>query len=516
MRNYILVLGDQLSRDSAAFEGFEPAQDAVWMAETVEESTHVWASKTRLASFFSPMRHFRDELRARGETVHYHALAADPAGDAGTDFAEILARNVAEHRPERLVVLRPGDFRVRDMIHAAASDLGVPLDEREDADFFCGIDEFAAWAEGRKSLLMETFYRTMRKKHKILLEDDGEPIGGAWNFDADNREAFGKAGPDEVKRPRRFGPDETTDEVVAMIEARFPDHPGTAEHFDLPVTRKQALAYLREFVDQRLPTFGRHQDAMWQGGDFHSHSRLSNAINVKLLSPREVVAAAVDAYHSGHAPLNSVEGFVRQIIGWREYVRGVYWLKGPEYLDANVLGCEDPVPQFFWDGETDMACAGDAMRIVLNYGYAHHIQRLMVLGLFAQLAGVRPRDFHDWHMAMYCDAIDWASAPNTIGMSQWGDGGVVGSKPYCATGKYIDRMSNHCGHCKYDPKKALGPDACPFTTLYWDFLDRNRPKLERNHRMGLQVRNLDRKPDLADIRKQAGELRERLAAGGRV
>ena len=301
-----------------------------------------------------------------------------------------------------------------------------------------------------------------------------------------------------------------------MVEARFPDHPGTAEHFDLPVTRSQALAYLREFIEERLPTFGRHQDAMWQGGDFHSHSRLSNAINLKLLSPREVVDRAVEAYESGHAPLNSVEGFVRQVLGWREYIRGVYYVKGPEYLDSNVLDCDLEMPQFFWDGETDMACVGDAMRIVLNYGYAHHIQRLMVLGLFAQLAGVVPRAFHDWHMAMYCDAIDWVSAPNTIGMSQWGDGGVVGSKPYCASGNYINKMSNHCGHCRYKPKAAVGEDACPFTTLYWDFLHRNRKKFSGNHRMGMQLRNLDRKKDLDAILKQAGELRETLAAGGRV
>ena len=516
MRNLVLVLGDQLSRDSAAFDGFDADTDAVWMAETAEESTHVWCSKMRLAAFFSPMRHFRDELRERDIRVVYHELQTDARKDSGQDFAEILKARVREERPERLVVLRPGDFRVRDMIAAAAKELDVPLEEREDRDFYCGIEEFAEWANGRKSLLLETFYRSMRKKHDILLEQDGEPVGGDWNYDQLNREPFGGDGPDEVKRPRRFGPDETTRAVIEMVNDRFADHPGTTEHFDLPVTRTHALAYLREFVEERLPTFGRHQDAMWQGGDFHSHSRLSHAINIKLLSPREVVDAALKSYASGHSPLASVEGFVRQILGWREYVRGVYWLKGPDYLDANVLGCEAPVPAFFWDGETQMACAGDAMRVVLNFGYAHHIQRLMVLGLFAQLAGVRPRDFHDWHMAMYCDAIDWVSAPNTIGMSQWGDGGVVGSKPYCATGKYINRMSNYCGHCKYNPAVAVGEDACPFTTLYWDFLDRNRPKLSRNHRMGLQLRNLDRKADLPEIRTRAAEVRSLLAEGGRV
>lgn len=515
MRNLILVLGDQLDRDSAAFDGFDAERDAVWMAENVEESTHVWCHKLRLAVFFSAMRHFRDELESRGVRVVYHELRVDGRRDSGEGFGDILKARCREERPEKLVVLEPGDYRVKVMLEAAAEELGLELEQREDRDFYATADEFREWAKGRKSLLLENWYRLLRKKHGILMYGD-EPVGGEWNFDKDNREAFGKSGPDEVKAPRSVRPDDLTQDVIQLVNERFADHPGTTDHFDLPVTRREALALLRDFVEHRLPTFGKHQDAMWTGGHFHSHSRLSCAINLKLLRPREVVDKAVEAYESGHAPLNSVEGFVRQILGWREYVRGIYWLHMPGYLERNTLRASAPVPQFFWDGETDMACVANSMQNVLKHGYAHHIQRLMVLGLFSQLASVDPLAFHEWHMAMYLDAIDWVSAPNTIGMSQWADGGVVGSKPYCASGNYINRMSNYCKSCRYKPGEATGEDACPFTTLYWDFLARHRKQFESNTRMGMQLKNLDRKKDLAEIRKQADELKERLVEKARV
>lgn len=516
MRNLILVLGDQLDRQSAAFDDFDPADDAVWMAENVEESTHVWCHKLRLAVFFSAMRHFRDELGLRDIRVLYHELTTDGRKDSGQTFADILEARCREERPEKLIVLEPGDYRVKMLLEGAAERLGIPLEQRVDRDFYSTTDEFAEWAEGRKSLLLETWYRKLRKEHNVLIEEDGEPIGGAWNFDKDNRESFGKDGPEEVKAPRSFRPDDVTSNVVAMVNERFAAHPGTTEHFDLPVTRKDALALLRDFVEHRLPTFGKHQDAMWTGGSFHSHSRLSCAINMKLLRPREVVEKAIQAYESGQAPLNSVEGFVRQILGWREYVRGIYWLKMPTYTQLNELEASEPVPEFFWNGETDMACMADSMRNVIDHGYAHHIQRLMVLGLFSQLAGVDPLAFHEWHMAMYLDAIDWVSAPNTIGMSQWADGGVVGSKPYCASGNYINRMSNYCKNCRYQPSEATGEDACPFTTLYWDFLDRHKKKFQSNNRMGMQLKNLERKKDLSAILSQAESVKETLRNRERI
>ena len=486
------------------------------MAENVTESTHVWCHKLRLAFFFSAMRHFRDECRGRGETVDYHELTPDPSEDNGESFADLLTVAVGRHNPESLRVQQPGDVRVQTMLQEAADRLGVPLEIMPDDDhFYLRPQEFAAWADGRKSLLMETFYRMMRKRENILLEPDGEPVGGAWNFDSDNRDPFPKSGPPEVKRPREFRADETTEAVIAMVNARFAEHPGQCDRFVLPVTREQGQAMVRDFIEHRLPTFGQYQDAMWTDLDFGSHSRISAAMNVKLIDPRYVVAKAVEAYESGHAPLASVEGFVRQVIGWREYIRGVYWLHMPEYAERNALGADLPVPQFFWDGRTDMACVADAMSNVIENGYAHHIQRLMVLGLFAQIAGVHPYAFHEWHMAMYLDSIDWASLPNTLGMSQYGDGGVVGSKPYCATGKYINRMSNYCGSCRFNPNKATGDDACPFTTLYWDFLDRHAERFRGHRRMALQVRNIDRKSseERAAIRDRAATLQEAIREG---
>jgi deoxyribodipyrimidine photolyase-related protein len=510
VRNLHLVLGDQIDRDSAVFDDFDTAQDAVWMAECAEENTHVWCHKLRIAFFLSAMRHFRDELEARDRRVFYHSLSKDPEDDKGNDFSELLAASIDELSPEKLIVVYPGDHRVLTALKDTAKEHDLKLEVREDRHFYDTPEGFAEWADGRKTLILETYYRQMRKHHKLLLEDDDKPVGGEWNYDQDNRETFGKQGPpDDIKAPRRFSTDKVTDEVLQMIESRFADHPGSLEHFDLPVTRADALAWLREFIDRRLPHFGKYQDAMWTDEHFGYHSRLSCLLNVKLLNPRECVDKAIAAYHDGHAPINSVEGFVRQIVGWREYVRGIYWLKMPGYLEKNFFGADADLPSFFWDGDTDMACVRDAMQNVLQHGYAHHIQRLMVLGLFAQIYGVDPRKFHDWHMAMYLDAIDWVSAPNTIGMSQFGDGGIVGTKPYCASGNYIDRMSNYCKNCRYKPKESTGDDACPFTTFYWDFLGRNYDLIKDNRRMTFQIKNYERKnsDQLEEIAKRASQLR---------
>jgi len=516
VRDLVLVLGDQLSKTSAAFDGFDTARDAVWMAENEHEATHVWSHKLRLVQFFSAMRHFRDALQADGKTVHYHALTANRARDRGHDFVAILERDAQRLKPERLIVLEPGDYRVWRLLESAAARLDLPLEVRADRSFYCGIDEFRRYASERKSLLLEHFYRAMRKREGILVDGDGKPTGGAWNYDRSNRESLGKTGPGKIKPPRRFQPDAVTDEVVELVEQRFADHPGRLDHIDMPVTRPQAKALLKDFIDHRLSHFGPYQDAMWTGAAYLYHSRLSAAMNLHLLEPREAVDAAAGAYNDGRAPLQSVEAFVRQILGWREFIRGIYWHYMPGYETRNALDCGDrDVPSFFWDGETEMRCVRESMQSVLDHGYAHHIHRLMVLGLFAMLASVHPKRFNDWHVAMYLDAIDWVSLPNALGMSQFGDGGVVGTKPYCATGKYIKRMSNFCGACRYDPNEATGERACPFTTLYWDFLARHRDRLAGNQRLAFQLKNVDRKPAgaLSAIRRQADALRDRLDRG---
>ncbi|TWT54407.1 Deoxyribodipyrimidine photo-lyase-related protein [Rubripirellula amarantea] len=512
IRNLIVVLGDQLNHDSSAFDDFDASCDRVWMAENQEEATHVWCHKFRLVAFFAPMRHFRDELKESGKEVIYHELPKDGRKARTSSFASLLRETLESHPIERVVMVQPGDYRVEESIRSVVDEQKVKFDKRDDRSFFCSIEQFADWADGRKSMVLEQFYRTMRKEHDVLVDADGKPEGGDWNYDSENRGKFGKGGPKDVPSLPSFRRDKITEEVIEMVNSRFADHPGKCDGFDLPVNRDQALAYLDDFVSHRLSEFGTYQDAMWSEQKFLYHSRLSNAINLHLLSPREVVDAAIVAYKEDQAPLNSVEGFIRQILGWREYVRGMYWTRMPEYGEKNALQCDESqdVPSFFWDGETKMACVADSMRLLIETAYAHHIQRLMVLGLFAQLYGVHPSKFNDWHMAMYADAIDWVSLPNALGMSQHGDGGVMATKPYCASGNYINRMSNYCKSCPYKPGEATGEDACPFTTLYWDFLDRHYDRFKKNNRMAMQLKHVERKDkkELHQIRVRAKQIRE--------
>ncbi len=510
-RNLVIVLGDQLNHDAAAFDGFDPKRDQVWMAESQEEATHVWCHQFRLVAFFAPMRHFRDELRVRRVSVLYHELGPDRRKQKNTSLASVLGETLSGQSFQKIVMVRPGDARVRDSLHRCANLHGVSIEEREDRSFYCSPERFQQWTEGRKTLVLDQFYRVMRREHGILMDAHGQPVGGAWNYDKENRGSFGKRGPGEIPPPPSFPPDDVTRGVMAMVTRRFADHPGRLEGFDLPVTRAQALIALEDFVQHRLPSFGDYQDAMWSGERFLYHSRLSHALNLHLLDPHEVVDAAVEAYGRGDVSLSSTEGFVRQILGWREYVRGIYWSKMPDYAELNSLACDpdQDVPSFFWDGQTSMACVADAMRLLIETAYAHHIQRLMVLGLYAQLLGVHPRKFHDWHMAMYADAIDWVSLPNALGMSQHGDGGMMATKPYCASGNYINRMSNLCRSCRYRPEQSVGADACPFTTLYWAFLDRHRDRFANNPRMTMQLKNLQRKnrEEMAQIRDRAERIR---------
>ena len=503
LRSLVVVLGDQLDLDAAAFDGFDPALDAVWMAEVTEESTHVWSSKPRIAMFLAAMRHFALALDGAGRLLHYARLdAADHRGSLGAQ----LQADIERLQPARLVMTAPGDWRVLQSIKAVAEGNGLALDIREDRHFFVSMREFWAHAEGRKSLRMEYFYREQRRHHAVLMQDDA-PIGGKWNFDADNREAFGAAGPGAVPQRSAFAPDAVTREVLALVQTRFAAHPGRLDDFVWPVTREQALQSLQVFVAERLPLFGRYQDAIWPGNPWLYHAHLSAALNLKLLNPREVVAAAEEAYHAGNAPLAGVEGFIRQILGWREYVRGIYWSQMPGYAERNALDAQEELPAWYWTGATDMACLRDALGQTLTHGYANHIQRLMVTGLYALMLGVQPKQVHAWYLAVYVDAVEWVELPNTLGMSQYADGGVMGSKPYIATGKYIQRMSPHCKGCRYDPAQRSGDSACPFTTLYWDFLMRHESMLSKNPRMALQVKNVAR---LTEAQKQA--VRERAAA----
>jgi len=506
MRHLVVVLGDQLDLHAAAFDGFDAARDAVWMAEVSEESTHVWSSEPRTVMFLAAMRHFALALRAAGRTLHYAPLD-DPATH-GSLQAQLRA-DIERLRPTGLVMTAPGDWRVLQAIKGVAQAQGLPLEIREDRHFYGSVREFAAHARGRKALRMEYFYREMRKRHGVLMHGD-EPEGGQWNFDADNREAFGAAGPGAVPPRAVFEPDALTREVIALVEKRFGTHPGRLDGFAWPVTRAQALVALQRFLTERLPLFGRYQDAMWPGEPWLYHAQLAAALNLKLLNPREVVDAAVAAYRAGAAPLAGVEGFVRQILGWREYVRGIYWTRMPGYVELNALDAREDLPAWYWTGDTEMACLRDAITQTLQHGYAHHIQRLMVTGLYALLLGVQPQQVHAWYLAVYVDAVEWVELPNTLGMSQYADGGLMASKPYVATGRYIQRMSPHCQGCRYDPAQRTGEKACPFTTLYWDFLMRHEAMLAGNPRMALQVKNVAR---LDEAQREAIRDRARTLRG---
>lgn len=510
VRHLVIVLGDQLDMGATALDGFDPAHDCIWMAEVAQESEHVWSAKQRTTVFLSAMRHFADALRAQSWPLHYVTL--DAPDNCGTLVGE-LAKAIATCKPQTLVMTAPGDWRVLQDLRSAALAAQVPLDLRDDLHFFSTVRDFAAHAKGRKQLRLEYWYRELRQKTSILM-DGKAPVGGQWNFDAENRASFGAKGPGTLPPPTRFAPDATTQAVIDLVNTRFASHPGSLAEFGWPVTRAQALLALNAFITERLPFFGEHQDAMWEGEVWLYHAHLACAMNLKLLGAREVVAAAEAAYRAGAAPLAAVEGFIRQILGWREYVRGIYWTQMPEYAERNTLGATADLPAFYWTGDTDMACLRDAIAQTLRHGYAHHIQRLMVTGLYALLLGVRPQEVHRWYLTVYVDAVEWVELPNTLGMSQFADGGVMASKPYAASGKYIQRMSNHCKGCRYDPALSVGASACPFTTLYWDFLLRHEPMLSANPRMGMQVKNLARlsADQRSAIVAQASAHRQAIAA----
>ena len=477
MRTLVPLLGDQLSRTIASLDGCDKAATVVLMMEVLEETTYVRHHKQKIVLILSAMRHFAAELAAQGWKVDYVRLH-DPANSGS--FTGEVARAVARHAIDRVRVVEPGEWRVMEMMDAWKRDLGVPIEVLEDDRFVCSRTEFTTWAQGRERILMEPFYREMRRRTGLLLDGD-RPEGGQWNYDKENR-----AGPDLFMDPPpvpAFPPDRITREVIALVEERFADHFGSLDRFRWPVTARQAAKALDKFIAERLPDFGTYQDAMVAGEDDLFHSLLSTSINLGLLDPLEVCRRAEKAYRERKVPLNAAEGFIRQIIGWREYIRGMYWFEMPGLRQANALGAEVPLPEFYWTGETDMRCLADAVRSTADNAHAHHIQRLMVLGNFALIAGVCPQELEDWFLVVYADAYEWVELPNVAGMALWADKGRLASKPYAASGNYINKMSNYCGACRYDVRQKTGPDACPFNPLYWHFMVRNRRLFQDNPRI---------------------------------
>ncbi|MEQ9261455.1 MAG: cryptochrome/photolyase family protein [Roseovarius sp.] len=508
VKRLVLVLGDQLSHGLSALSEADKARDVVVMAEVADETGYVPHHPKKIALIFSAMRHFAEELREAGWQVAYTKLDDE---NATKSIVGELMRRGQEHDSSQVLATTPGEWRLIEALDAAP----LTVTMRPDTRFVAEPGQFDAWAEGRKELRMEYFYREMRRKTGLLMEGD-KPAGGKWNYDHDNR----KPAQDDMLRekPLWFEPDAITEEVLDLVEARFGGNFGTLRPFRFAVTRADALKALEHFATHHLADFGPYQDAMLANDRFLHHSLLSAYLNIGLLDPVEICTRVEREWKAGRVPLNSAEGFIRQIIGWREYVRGLYFREGPDYARRNRLGHSRALPALYWGAKTDMACLSHAVAQTREEAYAHHIQRLMVTGNFALLAGIDPGEVHEWYLAVYFDAFEWVEAPNTVGMSQFADGGIIASKPYVSSGNYIDRMSDYCGRCAYKVKDKTGPKACPFNLLYWHFLLRHRDRFKGNPRMAQMYRTWERMDETRreTVLAEADAFLERLESGAQV
>lgn len=482
-----IILGDQLSNEISSLSGINAEEDIVLICEVFAEATYVKHHKKKIVFLFSAMRHFAEELRVEKNYQVEYLKLNDP--EPMQSFTQAVEKTLAKHKIDEIIVTSPGEYRVLTEINIWQELFGIPVDIREDARFLCNQVEFKNWSKDRKNLRMEYFYREMRKKYSILMDGD-QPIGGKWNFDLENR----KPPNPNFDIPETFSsePDAVTLDVMQLVEDKFSDHMGVLSDFHFAINAAQAKIALKQFIDERLKYFGDFQDAMIQGKPWMYHSHVGLYLNCGLLSPLECIQAAEQAYHDSHAPLNAVEGFIRQILGWREFVRGIYWNEMPDYASLNFFEAERDLPAFYWDADTKMNCVHQSVKETSQNAYAHHIQRLMVLGNFALLTGINPVQVNAWFLSVYADAFEWVELPNVSGMALFADGGYLASKPYAAGGGYINKMSNYCKSCSYSVTKKSGPDACPFNYLYWDFLERNRNKLGNNHRIGMMYKVYDR------------------------
>ena len=494
MNTLRIILGDQLSPSISCLEGHDKSTDTILMCEVWNEATYVRHHKKKIVFLFSAMRHFCQELMDAGFRVRYSKL---DDYDNAVSFDSQVERCLGSQTFSKIVITQPGEYRVLKDVESWSERFKIPVDIRPDTRFLCTPEEFESWAESKKQLRMEYFYREMRKRYNILM-DGANPVGGQWNYDAENRK------PPEsglnIPETYKSDPDNITASVSDLVASEFGDHFGDIYPFHFAVTRKQALIAFHQFIEQRLVLFGDYQDAMMIGEPWMYHAHIGFYLNSGLLLPLECVRAAEQAYHDGRAPLNAVEGFIRQIIGWREYIRGIYWLKMPDYAKQNFFEADRALPSFYWTGVTKMNCLKHCVTETRQNAYAHHIQRLMVLGNFALIAGLSPKEVNEWFLSVYADAYEWVELPNVSGMILFADGGFLASKPYAAGGGYINKMSNYCKSCAYKVSQKNGPNACPFNYLYWDFLARNRGKLASNHRIGMMYRTYDR---MDEVKKQA-------------
>ena len=507
-RHLIIILGDQLNLDNPALDGFDATQDAILMVEASHESTQVWSHKARIVLFLSAMRHFY-ALLASQYPCALQGIYLKLGEHEFATLKDAWVHQIETLKPQKVIICEPGEYRLEQDLIALCKAQNVQLVVRDDTHFMCSRADFIHWVDSKKELRMEFFYRKMRAKYDVLMEGK-EPTGGAWNYDAENRKAFGKAGPQNVPSAPPLSIDALTQAVINDVEKYFPNHPGSVANFIWPVTREAALQFLDDFIENKLAGFGDHQDAMWFDANksqspYLWHSLLSTSLNLKLLNPREVIAAAVTAYKKNNLPLASVEGFIRQILGWREFIRGVYWLDMPQMAEANHYNHIRQLPRWYWSADTQMNCMKQTINDTMQHAYAHHIQRLMVTGMFGVLAEIDPKQMAAWYLAVYVDAVEWVELPNVAGMALYANGGRFTSKPYVASGAYIKRMSNYCSGCQYKPEVKTGSDACPTTTLYWHFLIKHYDTFSRNPRTALMAKNVERfsEEEVAAIQTQA-------------
>ncbi len=508
-----LILGDQLTESLPVIQNAKKSADIFLFAEVREEATYVKHHQLKIAFLFSAMRHFAAQLRDAGFKVVY--CHYDDKDNQGSLLKQVRHTLDSHAELSDVVVTEPGEYRLQQSMYQWEHQLGVPVTLLEDPRFLSTPDDFTQWAKGRKQLRMEFFYREMRKRYHILMDGDA-PAGGKWNYDEQNREPMPAS--EQVPAPCTFEPDATTREVIELVSREFANHFGSTDNFYFAVTRKQALEVLDTFICERLPTFGKYQDAMVEGKPWLYHSHISFYINCGLLTPKEVIERAQNAYDNNEVPLNSAEGFIRQILGWREFVRGFYWHFMPQLQSDNFFNHHRQLPDFFWTGETNMNCLRQCIKETRDNAYAHHIQRLMVLGNFCQLAGLSPAQVQEWYLLVYADAYEWVELPNVAGMVLFADGGNLASKPYIASGSYINKMSDYCKNCGYKISKKVGDDACPFNYLYWRFIDEHADKLRGNHRMAMMYRTFDKmtQEKLDATRKSAAIFLQKLSKNEEV
>ncbi|MGV3459749.1 MAG: cryptochrome/photolyase family protein [Flavobacterium sp.] len=483
-----LILGDQLDASHPWFT--ETRSDVLYaMMEVRSETSYAWHHVQKACAFFAAMERFAATLSDAGHHVIY--LRLDDKGNR-QGFADNCGMLAARYGVGKFEYQLPDEYRVDVALKAFCAGLAIPWECHDSAHFYTRRGDVAAFFDGRQGVVMETFYRHMRKKHGLLVTDNGTPEGGKWNFDEENRSRLPKG--HKPLPPLLFSNDVSAPYARLMASDSTMVGSVDPERFPWPLDRTQGLELLEHFIAYCLPLFGTFQDAMQSGEWSLYHSRLSFCLNVKLLSPREVVAAVIAAWRqrSSGIAINQLEGFLRQIVGWREYMRGIYWMAMPQLQQANHFGNTRPLPGWYWTGETKMRCLKHCIRQSLDYAYAHHIQRLMITGNFALIAGIAPADADFWYLSIYIDALEWVEMPNTRGMSQYADGGVTASKPYAASANYINKMSDYCVGCRYDRGVRTGENACPFNSLYWDFFDRNRDRLAGNPRLGMVYRTWDR------------------------